>query len=130
MTLRIARYVERGPWGRHRRPSIGRRSTAPPDDLPRVMVEVFQALADPTRARVLDALAHGPLRVRDLALVAGVAESSISHQLRYLCDRRLVKPRRDGVVISYALDDHRVGALPREAEHHADHVRQGLPDHP
>jgi DNA-binding transcriptional ArsR family regulator len=68
--------------------------------------------------------------VRDLALLVGVSESAVSHQLRLLRDRRLVKARRDGNVIYYALHDPHLGVLFREAEYHADHVFQGLPDHP
>jgi DNA-binding transcriptional ArsR family regulator len=97
----------------------------------RLMVEAFEALADMTRARILYALLEQPLCVRDLAvLIGGVTESAISHQLRFLKDRRLVKAQRDGNVIMYAIDDHHVAALFREADYHADHVRRGLPDHP
>jgi ArsR family transcriptional regulator, lead/cadmium/zinc/bismuth-responsive transcriptional repressor len=103
---------------------------APPEALLVVVVETFQALANPTRAKILYALTRRPLCVRDLAILVGVSESAISHQLRLLWDRRLVKPRRAGNVITYALDDHHVAALFREAEYHADHVRAGLPDHP
>jgi DNA-binding transcriptional ArsR family regulator len=106
------------------------RAAAPPEDLLRLVVETFEGLAHPTRARILYALARRPLCVRDLALLVGVSESAVSHQLRLLRDRRLVAPRRAGNVIYYALDDHHVAALFREAEHHADHVRQGIPDHP
>lgn len=91
---------------------------------------VLEALADPTRARILYALTGRPLCVRDLALLVALSESAVSHQLRFLRDRRLVKPRREGTVMYYALDDHHVAALFREAESHADHVRRGLPDHP
>lgn len=94
------------------------------------VVDLFDALADPTRARILYALAAGELCVRDLALVSGVSASAISHQLRILRDRRLVTSRRAGTVIYYALDNHHLPVLFREAEYHADHVRQGLPDHP
>ena len=60
----------------------------------------------------------------------GASESAVSHQLRLLKDRRLVKGERDGNSVRYRLDDHHVEALFKEAECHADHVRQGLPDHP
>lgn len=95
-----------------------------------MVVATFQALGDPTRARILYALVRQPLCVRDLALLAGVSESAVSHQLRLLRDRRLVKSRREGNVIYYAVDDHHLAALFREAEYHADHVRRGLTDHP
>lgn len=105
-------------------------AAAPPEEVLRLVVEAFQALADPTRARILYALVRRPMRVRDLAILVGVSESAVSHQLRFLRDRRLVKAHRQGNAVIYMLDDHHVAALFREAEHHADHVRQGLPDHP
>ena len=106
------------------------RAAVPADELLALVVEAFGALADPTRARILYALIRRPLCVRDLAIVAGVSESAASHQLRLLRGRRLVKPRRQGNVIYYSVDDHHVAALFREAEYHADHVQQSRPDHP
>lgn len=105
------------------------RSAIPPDEMLTVVVDAFQALADPTRARILYALGKGPLCVGDIALAAGVSESAASHQLRFLRDRRIVKPRRERNLVFYSVDDQHVAALLREAEYHADHVRQGLPDH-
>jgi ArsR family transcriptional regulator, lead/cadmium/zinc/bismuth-responsive transcriptional repressor len=95
-----------------------------------LLVETFQALADLTRAHILLALIQHPLCVRDLAILVGVSESAVSHQLRFLRERRLVKPRREGNIIYYATDDHHVAALFKEADYHIDHVRQGLSDHP
>jgi DNA-binding transcriptional ArsR family regulator len=113
-------------------------ASALPDEMLGIIVSVFDALADPTRARILYALTGAPagtepersMSVRDLAIITGVSESAVSHQLRFLRDRRLVRPRRSGNVIFYSLDDHHVAALFREAAYHADHVRAGLPDHP
>lgn len=95
-----------------------------------MIVETFQALADTTRARILYALIQRPMCVRDLAILVGVSASGVSHQLRFLRDRRLVKSRRDGNTIYYQVDDHHVAALFKEADYHIDHVRQGLPNHP
>lgn len=106
------------------------RAAALPEAHLLLLVETFQALADQTRARILYALIQQPLCVRDLAILVGVSESAVSHQLRFLRDRRLVKPRREGNIIYYAVDDHHVAALFKEADYHIDHVRQGLPDHP
>jgi|GEM_PF-506536 DNA-binding transcriptional ArsR family regulator len=106
------------------------RANALPEPLLQLTVETFQALADPTRVRILHALIGGPLCVRDLALVAGVSESAVSHQLRLLQARRLVRSRRAGNVKYYAVDDAHVAGFFREAAHHADHVLRGLPDHP
>ena len=87
-------------------------------------------MSDETRARMLYALMRGPLAVRDLAIVVAASESTVSHHLRSLRDRRLVSATRDGKVIRYSLTGEHLKALFREAEHHADHLRQGLPDHP
>jgi ArsR family transcriptional regulator, lead/cadmium/zinc/bismuth-responsive transcriptional repressor len=106
------------------------REAVPHEEVLAGVVAAFRALADPTRARILYGLTRGPLCVRDLALLVGISESAISHQLRCLREQHLVKPDRRGNVIAYALDDHHIGALFGEAEYHADHVRQHLPDHP
>jgi DNA-binding transcriptional ArsR family regulator len=106
------------------------RAAALPEAHLLLLVETFQALADLTRARILYALIQRPLCVRDLAILVGVSASAVSHQLRFLRDRRLVKPRREGNIIYYTIDDHHVAALFREADYHVDHVRQGLTDHP
>ncbi len=95
-----------------------------------LLVDTFQALADATRARMLYALTQRRLCVRDLAILVGVSESAASHQLRFLRDRRLVRPRREGNIIYYTVDDHHVAALFKEADYHVDHVRRGLSDHP
>jgi len=93
------------------------------------IVEAAEALADPTRIRILSALARRSLTVRDLAILVGVSESAVSHQLRFLRDRRVVKRRRHGTTMFYTVDDQHVAALVREAEYHADHISQELPDH-
>ena len=107
------------------------KAALPPDDILDLVVRAFETLGDLTRAKILYALSRRPMCVRDLALTAGVAESAVSHQLRLLRDRRLVKAvRREHNQIEYRLDDHHVAALFKEAEFHADHVRRGLADHP
>lgn len=104
-------------------------SAQPPDGLLTMVVEIFPTRADPTCARILYALMNGPLCVRDLSIVGGISEYDVSHQLRFLRERRLVKTRREGTTIYDSVDDVHVAALFKEAEYHADHVRQGLPDH-
>src|SRR5215210_9169802 len=69
------------------------------------VAEIFKALADPTRVRILHALSHAELCVGDLAAVLGMTESAVSHQLRLLRGLRVVRARRDGKLIFYALDD-------------------------
>jgi DNA-binding transcriptional ArsR family regulator len=70
-----------------------RKAAAPNDDARRRAAR-GRHCADPTRARILYGLTHGPLCVRDLLL--GVSEPAVSHQLRFLRARRLVKPDRRG----------------------------------
>jgi ArsR family transcriptional regulator len=68
---------------------------------------VFAACGDQTRARLLLALAAEDLCVCDLAEIAGVSESAVSHQLRLLRDLDLVAWERDGKRAVYRLaDDH------------------------
>lgn len=69
---------------------------------------IFAILGDPTRIRVLTALSAGELCVCDLAAATGVNRSTVSHQLRVLRDHRLVRRRREGKVVYYALDDDHV----------------------
>ena len=106
------------------------RSALPSEELLVLVVEAFKALGDPTRARILYGLIRQPLCVRDLSLLAGVSESAVSHQLRLLRDRRLVKSLRDGNTVYYSVSDRHVAALIREAEYHADHIFSSHPDHP
>lgn len=79
---------------------------------------LFRALGDPTRVRMLDALSHGELCVCDLATLLGLSESAVSHQLRFLRAVRLVRPRRDGRMVYYALDDRHILTLFRQGLRH------------
>ena len=82
------------------------------------LADTFRALGDPTRVRILDALSHGELCVCDLAAVLGVSQSAVSHQLRLLRSLRLVRSRRDGRMIFYALDDRHIITLFRQTLRH------------
>jgi ArsR family transcriptional regulator, lead/cadmium/zinc/bismuth-responsive transcriptional repressor len=75
------------------------------------IAETFRVLGDPTRVRILDALAGGELCVCDIAGLVGISESAVSHQLRLLRGMRLVRPRRAGRHVFYALDDHHIVEL-------------------
>lgn len=99
-------------------------------DLALLVAQVFQALADPTRARIMYALTKGEHSVGELSTIAGISPSATSHQLKSLRDLRIVKFRRDGTRIYYAVDDSHVASLFREAVHHVAHVVYALPDHP
>lgn len=105
-------------------------SSGPSEALLNLVSETFQALGDLTRLKILYALVKSEVCVRDLAILVGVSESAISHQLRTLRDRRLVTQRRKGNIIYYSLSDHHLATLFQEAEYHADHVYQSIPNHP
>jgi ArsR family transcriptional regulator, lead/cadmium/zinc/bismuth-responsive transcriptional repressor len=82
------------------------------------LAETFRVLGDPTRVRILDAISTGELCVHDIASQAGISESAASHQLRLLRSMRLVRTRRAGRLIFYALDDHHIIELLRQALTH------------
>ena len=75
------------------------------------MAEAFKALGDPTRLRILQALALEELCVCDLSALMDVTISAISHQLRLLRNLKLVKFRKEGKMVHYSLDDDHVKEL-------------------
>lgn len=83
---------------------------------------LMKALADPTRLKMVRALTGGEMCVCDLAAHVGLSESAISHQLRRLRERHLVRTRRQGPILYYSLDDDHVADLLRVG---LEHVREG-----
>jgi len=92
------------------------------DESATALAETFKILGDGTRVRILDAISRSELCVCDIARLVGLSESAVSHQLRLLRGMRLVRPRRDGRMIFYALDDHHIVAL---LEQGLKHVQEG-----
>ena len=87
------------------------------------LAETFRVLGDPTRVRILDALEGGELCVCDIASLVGISESAASHQLRLLRGMRLVRPRRAGRLVYYAVDDHHILALLTQARTHVEEAQ-------
>ena len=85
------------------------------------VAETFKAMSDPTRVRILHALSHAELCVGDLAAVLEMSESAVSHQLRLLRGLRVVRARRDGKQVYYALDDEHVTRLFQLSLEHLGH---------
>jgi ArsR family transcriptional regulator len=82
------------------------------------LAEIFNALGDATRVRMLDALSRSEVCVCDLAATLGLTESAVSHQLRFLRSLRLVRSRRDGRHVYYTLaDQHIVKLFEQGLEH-------------
>ena len=87
------------------------------------LADTFKALGDPTRVGILLALAHRELCGCDLAELFEVTPSAISHQLRLLRAHRLVRPRREGKMVYYSLDDEHVQTLFAEGVKHVKEQR-------
>ena len=83
------------------------RSRAADEDVDR-LAEMFAILGSPTRLRLLEALAERELCVCDLAAVAGVSQSAVSHHLRLLRQLRMVSFRKEGRMAYYRLNDEHV----------------------
>jgi len=84
--------------------------------------QLFKAMGDPTRLKMLLALAQGEMCVCDLAAFLQLTESAISHQLRGLRQLGLVTNRRAGSVLYYRLEEPCISRLIRLALDHAAHV--------
>lgn len=82
------------------------------------LAELFASLSDPTRVRILAALMAGEMNVGDLVQEIGLSKSAVSHQLRGLRDRRVIRTRKQGRQVFVALDDeHIVELFQRGLEH-------------
>ena len=68
----------------------------------------FKVLGDPTRLKIISALAKQELCVCDISELLEMTQSAISHQLRKLRDMNLVKCRKEGRIVYYSLDDHHI----------------------
>jgi ArsR family transcriptional regulator, lead/cadmium/zinc/bismuth-responsive transcriptional repressor len=101
------------------------REMAPPRAALATLAEMFRALGDPTRLRILTMLAHEELCVCDLATLTDVSESAVSHSLRTLRQLRLVRYRKAGKIAYYSLDDAHVARLISEGLTHAGEVGRG-----
>ena len=80
--------------------------------------QMFKALADSSRLKILWALENKEMCVCDLAALLRISESAVSHQLRLLRVLRLVANRRQGAVLYYRLADDHVSQLIRLALQH------------
>jgi len=98
------------------------REHLPTTDAIASMSALFGALGDPTRLRVVAALAAQELCVCDLAATLGVSQSAVSHQLRLLRSLGLIRPRREGRLVYYSLDDAHVSNLFDQAMEHVNHA--------
>jgi DNA-binding transcriptional ArsR family regulator len=83
------------------------------------VAETFKVLGDATRVRIVHALSLAELCTCDLAALLGISEPAVSHHLRTLRQMRLVRYRRQGRLVYYALDDEHIRRLFDDSLKHA-----------
>ncbi|MDR7071070.1 ArsR/SmtB family transcription factor [Fictibacillus barbaricus] len=87
-----------------------------------MVAQCFKALSDPTRIRILNLLLQGEHSVNEIADTLSLLQSTVSHQLRFLKNVRLVKFRREGTTMYYSTDDEHVIDLLKQSINHAKHT--------
>jgi ArsR family transcriptional regulator len=80
----------------------------PPDEELQDLGEFYKVFGDVTRLKILYVLLCSEMCVLDIAALIGMSQSSVSHQLRILKQMDLVKNRREGKTIFYALSDNHI----------------------
>lgn len=93
----------------------------PKDDKLYHIAEFFKVVGDQTRIRILYALFESPMCVCDIAVLLGMSQSAISHQLRVLKEAKLVKYRKEGRIVFYSLDDDHIKNILDEGMDHINH---------
>jgi DNA-binding transcriptional ArsR family regulator len=106
----------------HSRPALVDHETA------HRVAETMQALAAPSRVRILARLREAPCTVNELAEAVAMEGSAVSHQLRVLRHLGLVVGERRGRNVTYALHDSHVADLLDQAVFHVEHLRLRLAD--
>jgi ArsR family transcriptional regulator, nickel/cobalt-responsive transcriptional repressor len=94
-------------------------------EVSRQVAETMQALATPSRLRILACLHAGPASVGEISEAVGMDGSAVSHQLRILRHLGLVSGEREGRRVNYSLHDEHVGQLLEQAMSHVEHLRPG-----
>ena len=83
----------------------------PDDEVLYELADLFRVFGDSTRIKILYALHDNELCVQDIANAVALSQSAVSHQLRVLKDSKLVRFRREGKTVYYALDDDHVRSI-------------------
>jgi DNA-binding transcriptional ArsR family regulator len=85
------------------------------------LANLFSALSDPTRLRIIEILLDCEPSVGAIAGQLGMSESAVSHQLRGLRLQRIVRARKQGRQVFYCLDDEHMAELFRLGLKHMEH---------
>ncbi len=94
------------------------RALLPREDTLTRLSDLFKVFGDGTRIRILYVLFEEEVCVCDIALLLGMTQSAVSHQLRILKQARLIKSRRVGKTVFYSLADSHVSTLRSNATEH------------
>lgn len=84
------------------------------------LAELFSALSDSSRLRILSVLLRGEISVQQISECVGMSHSAVSHQLRGLRQLHIVRARKQGRLVIYCLDDGHIAELFQRG---LDHVR-------
>ena len=84
------------------------------------LADLFKIFGDSTRIRILFVLFEAEVCVCDLAKALNMTQSAISHQLRILKEKKLVKNRREGKSIFYSLADDHVRTIIDQGREHVE----------
>lgn len=85
------------------------------------MAALFDSLSDPTRLRIMAAMMDGEVNVGDLVQLVGLSKSAVSHQLRGLRDKRVIRARKHGRQVFISLDDEHIVELFQRGLDHVSH---------
>ena len=85
--------------------------------------EFFKFFGDTTRIRIIATLISGEISVNEIAEKLNLSQSAVSHQLRFLRAGNLVRPRREGRTIFYALDDEHIAMIFKTGLNHIIHKK-------
>jgi len=91
------------------------------DERAQNLAELFKALGDPTRVKIISLLIGRELCVHDLTVYLQMGQSAVSHQLRYLRNMRIVKRRKEGKTVFYSLDDDHIEQIFKQTLKHLEH---------
>lgn len=97
------------------------KSRLPEIDEVQKLSDIYKALGDPTRFKILYCLQQKEMCVCDISAILDMSQSAISHQLRVLRNLRLVKYRKEGKMVYYSLDDEHIFVILGEGLNHIRH---------
>ena len=86
-------------------------------------VNIFKALGDNTRLKIVEVLMSGEANVNSLVGLLGMTQSAISHQLKILKLNGIIKSERKGKEVYYSLDDSHIETIVKTVIEHTSHSK-------